>query len=239
MKYSWLILLFGFACIKGPPKLTYSIEHLQFDNPGCQEEREACFIANIRYPIFSGLDSIKLLGPERLVGNYIIDVLGMGDVESNVQDIQKALELVEQSLENVKSSLKYGIGWIADVQTFQVYEDDSLLVFGLESMTSFGGAHPNTNRRYYNFNKLTGESYSYDWLVNQPGIKPRAEAFFRKTYGLDDNESFNSNGFLFPNDTFRLPANYGIIRDSLILYYNRYEAAPYSFGPVELIIPLN
>ena len=239
MRFSWLVFAFGFACVNDAPQLSYSIVHIQFDSQECQDEREACFLANIHYPLFAGLDSTKLIKAKRFVGNHILDALGMGDVESvGSPDIRKALDLVDQNLKDVKSSLNYGTGWIADVQTFPVYEDDTLLVFGLETMTYFGGAHPNTNRRYYNFNKITGEPYSYKWLANLPEINQRAESLFREIYNLKPSDSFHSKGFLFPKDVFQLPANFGIKKDSLILFYNRYEAAPYAFGPIELAMAL-
>lgn len=240
IRYFWLSFLLCFACEERQPLLTYTIAHLQYDQSDCQGEREACFMANINFPEFTGLNTSMLMLPTRLVANNIIDALGMGDVESNAMpDIGKALENVAESLEEVKSANNYTNGWTADVQTIAIYEDDTLLVFAMELMTFFGGAHPNTNRRYYNLNRLTGKPYNSPWMIKLPAIKQRAEHVFRELNHLGPDDSLNENGFLFTNNEFQLPSNFGIKGDSLILFYNRYEIAPYAYGPVELTISIN
>lgn len=240
MRPYYLLVTFCLGCASGGG-LDYKIAHIEHNDQNCLQEREACFIANINYPEFGGLDSLKLIFPKRIVGNNIIDALGMGDVESTeLPDIRKALNYVAGSLEKVKGSFDYGSGWIVDVQTIPVYKNDTILVFALEVMTYFGGTLPNTNRVYYNLNRQTGKRLHFNWLSDQ-GFEGKAQAIFRTINDLDPDDTINDLrvGYSFPNNKFRLPANYGFKGDSIVLYYNRYEIAPYAKGPTEFVIPIN
>lgn len=241
MKPYYLLVTFCLGCVSGRGGLDYRISHTEYNNQDCQQEKEACFVANINYPEFEGLDSLKLIFPKRIVGNSIIDALGMGDSESTeLPDIEKALNYVAGSLEKAKDSFTYGSGWIVDVQTIPVYKNDTILVFALEIMTYFGGVHPNTNRVYYNLNRQTGKRLHYNWFSDQ-GFEEKAEAIFRRINHLNPDDIINDLrvGYSFPNNKFQLPANYGFKGDSVVLYYNRYEIAPYAKGPTEYVIPIN
>lgn len=232
-----LCLLLCIGCTGGG-KLGYQITHIEFNDQDCLQEKEACFVANLNFPEFEGLDSIQLLHTNKIIGNTIMDALGLGDVESSGQpDIQAALNSVAKQFEKVKNSFNYSAGWIADVQTLPIYEDDTILVFALETMIYFGGAHPNTNRVYFNLNRMTGKKLPNDWL-HALGIEEEAEAIFRSLNNLKPDNSLDEAGFLFPNNEFRLPANYAFKGDSIILFYNRYEIAPYASGATEIIVPV-
>ena len=44
-------------------------------------------------------------------------------------------------------------------------------------------------------------------------------------------------GFWFPEEGFALPDNVGVVADSLLFHWDAYEIAPYSMGPIDVIVP--
>ncbi len=218
--------------------LRYTVRNYQYDESGCNPGIQPCLLVNISYPVFSSLDSLANQ-INFFIGNGILDIIGLGDVESNTSlNLDKSISQLQKSFNRLKNDFKdYGTGWTVSIATIPIFSNDTLEVFAIESMTFFGGAHPNTNRRYYNINTATGKILKYNDLgINLDELKSRAEESFRRQNNLSEEESFNENGYLFPKNEFILSANFGIRGDSIILFYNRYEIAPYSNGPTELIM---
>ncbi len=226
--------------------LSYSINIIKYEEPNCNNEKQACLLVNISYPVFIRNDSLAHR-INHYISNGILDAIGsdsyrMGDVESSSPpSIEDGVDQLQLSFDRLKSDFNdYRTGWIVSVNTIPVYSNDTLEVFAIEYMTYFGGAHPNTNRRYYNINTRTGKILKYnDLKISSIFLKDRAEQIFRLQNDIPDRDDINVKGHQFPGNEFRLPANFGITGDSIILFYNRYEIAPYVKGPTELMIPLN
>ena len=221
--------------------LHYTVRDYQYDESGCNPETQPCLLVNISYPVFSGNDSLSNQ-INYFIGNGILDVIGMGDVESSTSiplNLSKSINGLQNNFDRLKNDFQdYGTGWTVSITTIPISSTDTMEVFAIESMTFFGGAHPNTNRRYYNINTLTGKILNYkDLETDLDELKNRAEMVFRQQINLPV-EPFHENGYLFSNNQFVLSANFGLRGDSIILYYNRYEIAPYANGPTQLIMKL-
>ena len=220
--------------------LYYTITDYQYNESGCNPGTQPCLLVNISYPVFSGNDSLANQ-INFFIGNGILDIMGLGDVEANTYlNFDKSIDQLQKNFNRLKNDFQdYGTGWTVSIQTIPIFSGDTIEVFAVESMTFFGGAHPNTNRRYYNIATSTGKILKYDDLgTNLVDLKIRAEKLFRQQNNLSEEELFNDRGYLFPNNEFVLSANFGIRSDSIILYYNLYEIAPYTGGPTELIMKL-
>lgn len=118
-----------------------------------------------------------------------------------------------------------------------LHQNDELICLKSNIYEYTGGAHGYTSTTFLNF-KPSGDCYSVDELFNpKDSIVAIAEKYFRESQKITEN-SINKNGFWFENDKFALPQNIGFTKDSLILHYNPYEIAPYSFGSTEVKIPI-
>ncbi|MDO4880997.1 MAG: DUF3298 and DUF4163 domain-containing protein [Capnocytophaga sp.] len=101
-----------------------------------------------------------------------------------------------------------------------------------------GGAHGIGNTTFLNF-KPSGDCYTNDELfVDKNKVKEIAEKYFRKQTEIGEGQTYSDNGFWFEEDVFQLPENIGFKDKEMILFYNPYEIAPYSFGAFEIHIPL-
>jgi hypothetical protein len=103
-----------------------------------------------------------------------------------------------------------------------------------------GGAHPNTQVIFKNFNLNNGEEIKLDELIskeNQIELNQMAEAEFRQLKNLNTGNDLGKAGFWFENNQFSLNDNFLTTDSSLVFYYNNYEITAYAFGPTELKIP--
>ncbi|MBQ0735821.1 RsiV family protein [Aquimarina celericrescens] len=113
----------------------------------------------------------------------------------------------------------------------------SLISLALDSYIFTGGAHGYGSLSFLNIDTKTGKRIANkDLFKNYTEFENYAERVFRSTYEILENESINSTGFFFENDTFTLPENIGFTDTEVILYYNPYEISSYAEGPVEIKI---
>ena len=236
-----LVFYFFLACTEVSPNLQYSLQTLVYNEPDCDAEKEACLHVTLHYPFFDSGDSAAVALMNLFVGNHILEVLGMGDVESDAfPNINGAVKDLQKSYLKLKYEYSdYDTSWKATVTTTKVFESDILLVFFLESIVHFGGAHTNTNRRYYNIEKTTGKDLKYEYFIDDlASFQETAEQTFRHQIGIDDTTGLNESVYQFPNNHFQLSANFGFKGDSIVLFYNRYEIASFATGPTEIKIGL-
>jgi hypothetical protein len=101
-----------------------------------------------------------------------------------------------------------------------------------------GGAHPNSDLRFLNWNTKTDKLITLnDIFIN--GYKSKltkiAEKIFRKEKALSETGSLGY--YSFENSTFALNNNFFIAPKGIGYFYNNNEIAPYSDGVTELLIP--
>lgn len=102
-----------------------------------------------------------------------------------------------------------------------------------------GGAHPNSNFTFVNYNTKNNQPVTLDSLIepNQKvALTAIGESIFRKNEKLSTTASLE-NGYFFENGKFYLPENFYISNKGLVFLYNPYDIKPYVDGTTELIIP--
>jgi hypothetical protein len=102
-----------------------------------------------------------------------------------------------------------------------------------------GGAHPNTNFSYINYNPNTNSAITLDSLIdksNKGKLVRLAEAIFRKDEKLSSTAKLDGKYF-FSNGAFYLPENFYVSNKGLVFLYNPYEIKAYVYGTTEIIIP--
>lgn len=104
-----------------------------------------------------------------------------------------------------------------------------------------GGAHPNTNIFFLNYDTKNNMPITLDMLIdtsNRLELNNIGEGIFRKNENLSSSEKLGEK-FFFENGKFFLPKNFYINDKGLIFLYNPYEIKPYVAGTTELIIPFD
>ena len=118
------------------------------------------------------------------------------------------------------------------------FRNDSLIVVETTFYLFTGGAHGYGATRYKHFNAKTGEALAQaDLISDKTAFTNYAEKKFRKKFNVPMNSPINSTGFFFENNTFALPENMAFTNDSIHFVYNRYEAASYAEGELQLSLP--
>lgn len=237
-------ILLGCSQIKGNlgQSLNYTMVETEFQTPDCQPETDACLMIKLQYPKFDTGDSLAQFLANRIIKNSMLDNLGMGDVESTEEpSIDQVIEdLNTRFIELKKEFGDYGTGWQADIYTSEIYKSDSVLVLETNTMTYFGGAHPNHGTRYFNFKRTAGNLTPLSDFVNDlDTFTSKAEKVFNEKYEITEDNDYAKAGFDFLGGKFILSANYAFLGDSIRLHYNPYEIAPYSMGDFEITVGLN
>jgi hypothetical protein len=118
--------------------------------------------------------------------------------------------------------------------------NSAFLSIEISSEEFHGGAHPNSQREYLNFLPATGQRAQLSSLLESgahPKLLALVERAFRSERAIPEGQSLTQAGFLFEQDKFTLPAQWGAGPRGLIFFYNAYEVAPYSLGPTQVIVP--
>lgn len=214
--------------------LSVSIKSLEHITPDCAPEDDPCFMATTEYPVFEGAFEASA---NKVVNNTILDAMGLGDVESNVVvDFTSQFGMMDHHLKQLVEETGFRQGWTLQIRVPHLYQNDTLISAGVEIMTYFGGAHPNTNTVFFNFDRRNGNRLGYTWLQKQQA-EAHIEAGFRQHFNLTSTDSLNKAGTWFQHNSISLPANFGFTESGLIIHYNAYEIAPYATGAISFEIP--
>lgn len=128
-------------------------------------------------------------------------------------------------------------GWSSYLQAKLREQHDGLLVVELSSYLYTGGAHGMPGRGFINFDRETNRAVGLqDMLV--PG---KEGAFWRLAEQahqrwLAENDLAGDTQFQ-QNWPFRETSHIALLKDGVLLKYDVYSLAPYSFGHPELLIP--
>ena len=240
--YLFAVFILLANCTQNSNKgLDYTMMKSEFQSANCEPETDACLMVTITYPQFDTGDTLAMFLANRIIKNSILDNIGMGDVESaDDLGIEEAIEQLSMRFEEVKKEFgDYGTGWQASIGATELYQSDTILVFSIGSMTYFGGAHPNSNIRYFNFDRYTGRYLPISSFVSDLSqFTAKAEVVFKKTYNIEEGTSYDDAGFNFLGDKFTLSANYAYLGDSIRLHYNHYEISSYAAGDFDITVAL-
>ncbi len=106
-----------------------------------------------------------------------------------------------------------------------------------------GGAHGMSKVTYINYSKKKGHLPLYKVFRTDRTapieIASEVEPWFRKARGMAGDSSFIAGGFNFEFDKFQLTENFGFDGTNFRFYYNVYDVAAYSYGPTEVLVPVD
>ncbi len=223
-----------------PPPVSYSDSTVVVRPDDCTGMLDECGGVDIRFPVIVG----GAEGVARMINQHIqaffVDQLGSGDVESTAMpDIEAAAQLVLADYTDFKqdfplSEQVWFVQGVGEITTI-----DSVVSVRVETYSYMGGAHSNTQVSFIMADTRTGQRIGLAELARDPeAFHALAEKEFRRSAGMSDaDDDYATKGFWFNDNQFVLPENIGLTPDSVILYYNAYEIAPYSMGPTSITLP--
>lgn len=230
-----IVLLVG--CKKEEQELEFdvlSIEQVSEEN--CIPEEENCTFISIQIPwaIHTEPRSKKI---NQKIEKHIIQLLDYQE-ENNFSDLEALSEKFIADYETSSREFpEYNIPWEASVEGKISHRSPDLISIEFDLSLFTGGAHGYSSVSYLNFNPKTGDQLlSRDLFKDE--FKNYAEHLFRQKNDIPKDESINSTGLFFENDSFQLPQNIGFSKNKIILIYNAYEVASYAEGGIQLEIPI-
>ncbi|WP_425222553.1 DUF3298 domain-containing protein [Psychroserpens sp.] len=172
-----------------------------------------------------------------IINNYIASQMNLSDDSSTVLSIDDAIRQFNTDYIKFKSDfLDSEMKWEVLIDGEVTHRSPEIICIAISSYLDTGGAHGNTNVRFFNFNPETGALYKNIELVNTN--KQFSEVIQKKLNAklqtASDNEPMED---MFFGKDFQLPETLGYDDEGLIILYNPYEIASYSQGIIEFTIP--
>jgi hypothetical protein len=102
-----------------------------------------------------------------------------------------------------------------------------------------GGAHGMTETAYYVFDRDAARFVTLADVADEArlsGLREAVAGALRERFELGTEEPLTAAGFF--EDTFALTENFFLSEEGIGFHWNPYELAPYSFGAIEVVVPL-
>ncbi|MGC8865181.1 MAG: DUF3298 domain-containing protein [Bacteroidales bacterium] len=106
-----------------------------------------------------------------------------------------------------------------------------------------GGAHGLEVKRFVNLNLKNGETFQLSHLFDTSNryiaakLKELIKTHIKEQYQITSQQSLTEAGFF--TDDIELPVEFYLTPSGIGFYYNVYEIAPFSMGPIQVFIPNN
>lgn len=227
----FILLLFVLALgCKNEEKLTF--EPFSLENEACVECPE------IAIDIPKALEQTKIAQAINTAISEEIIALLIFEEETEISELKDAIISFNKGYFDLQALYDdEATDWQARIKGEVTYEDAEILTVALDAYLFTGGAHGYTTKRFLNFDKKKGvELENWQLFKNEEDFRMYAETVFREKEHIPQDKPINHTGFMFEQDTFYLPENIGFTKDGLKLRYNQYEVAPYSDGPIEIVL---
>lgn len=169
--------------------------------------------------------------------NYIVDQTNLSEDSQTSLSIHDAVAKFNYEFNSFKSDFPDSTQkWEAFIDGEVTHRSPELICIAINSYLDTGGAHGNTNVRFFNFNPQTGTSlHTKDLIGNIKGFSEVVEQKLKDEIKTNtDNESMEDEFF---GKDFQLPETIGYSDEGIIILYNPYEIASYAQGIVEFTIP--
>lgn len=155
------------------------------------------------------------------------------------QNLDKAASQFAQDYRTVQQEMgSLSNCWQLETSADTLHVNAALLGVKVNTFAYTGGAHPLSNVSFYTFERKTGRSLNLSDIVSDTtALLTIVEKAFRQQQKIAPTANLEEAGYFLRDGHFFLPANIGMDRNGLLVYYNPYEIAAYAVGPVEVLVP--
>jgi len=222
-----------------PEKVAFEIKKFERKSGQCKDEGGDCASLKLQFPEITAAPSPAV---QEALNQAVRNVI-LANVGENARPFANADALAKDFLTQYKTFKKdfpdAPGGWTLNREVNIVYNDHNILSLEANEDQYMGGAHPNANSTYSNFNLTTGQSLKLsDLLVKgyEAKLNAVAEKEFRKARGLAAGAKLDAEGFNFDDNRFRVNQNFAVKKEGLAFFFNSYEVAPYAAGPTDFVV---
>ncbi len=191
---------------------------------------------SINYPKAIGDDTVaKLIN--KTLESYIINQTNLEEKELSNISVGDAIKRFNEEFNAFKKNFPDSSQkWELLIDGEVTYRSLEVICIALNSYVDTGGAHGNTNVRFFNFNPTTGQLISKEGLIDDIDALSKIIANSLKANVLAKDYNQPMEDFFFGKG-FQLPETIGFSDEGLIILYNPYEIASYAQGIIEFTIP--
>lgn len=233
-----IVILFvhiGFGQVK------YDMKNITKKYGDCDKaEMEKCVTATIDYPVFSQVGSSDISKTLNSAVIRLICTEQEGEMLTKTPE-DYANKFVDDYKEYLKDTGIYITPWAVEKKVTVNFTKDNFICIKYDEYSFTGGAHPNGFLYFENYDIRTGRKINYEDIFVKDyrnKLNSVVEKYFRKVRKLKAKQNLMDGGFEFENSKFDINDNFSFTKNSLIIYYNSYEIAPYVLGPTEVLVPL-
>jgi hypothetical protein len=235
-KWNWVVLFIAaFSCNPSIP-ISLEFEMKEFQQKACKGLN--CSEVNIKFPVFTQeIESSSILN--NLIEEKIIKLIEVNE-EIKSSNIEEAATNFLDSYIEFMDLFESNQEWEIKVAARVIFQNSQLMSIEFETYSFTGGAHPNNNRQYLNFDKIENQLLDNESLVlDKSDLLHLVESKFREIHEIEEGVSLKETNmfFLEKDSIFFLPAAIGFEMDSVVFYYNPYEIGPYVIGGTEIKFP--
>lgn len=202
----------------------------------CDSLNQNCVSVNLSYPHFTSGTTHKVKDSlDMFIKELILAPEFKGPVPKKPEDLLAQMVNEYEALKNDFPG--YALPWNLDRTIAICYNTPRVMSIYFEENVFTGGAHPNTTRFYYSFERNSGKPMQLGdlFIANyQEQLNSIAEKKFREKKKIKKDQDLREAGFWFENNTFSINHNFALTPDGILFYFNHYEIAPYSEGPIEI-----
>lgn len=227
------------SAIPSPPPSGDEISHeritLLYEHPDCRIDEEPCVELRFRFPDFLErgplADSLEAWISKKIEGP---DGTGI-TLDEFAREWFADYDQYARHIEG------YNLAWKLERRVELIHETSNLVTLHFHEFSYTGGAHPVQVDQFRSFYKPDGTMLTIGDLTAGRRefeiLRDLAEEQFRYTYQLLENDDLADAGFHFLDGEFHLTENFAFTRYGLLFYFNAYEVAPYSTGPIAIELP--
>lgn len=127
--------------------------------------------------------------------------------------------------------------WEYHLETNVEYETENFVNIVINYYSSYGESKGIAEKRALIFDKISGKQLKTEAIFNSiPKITQLVELKFKSKYGINPSVSYNSQGFCFPANRFKLANTLLFSIEGITFYYNLNEIAPFEKGHYEVFM---
>jgi hypothetical protein len=188
--------------------------------------------ATIQYPVFKSEELNTYI--QRQILNYFSEE---DKAIIAYPDIAKSFITGYDSFYNENKDTNQA--WFLNIDVNVLHQTANYIALEYIHSDYSGGAHPNTNFSFINYNPKTNQPLTLDSLIDKSHkakLTSIAEGIFRKDEKLGPTTPLDGKYF-FSDGKFTLPDNFYVSNKGLVFFYNPYEIKAYAYGITETTIP--
>jgi hypothetical protein len=225
--------------------VSFTTHDVTAESPECATDPGSCARVSVRFPrtvgggttdVRDNLDIYLLHDIVSRLRGFLPDEIG--DPITTIDGLAAALLAEHRAF--TEEFPEATASWFVEIDASVPFATSTVTTLDVVETSFTGGAHPNSRRRLVSFDTVTGHLLAIgDLSPDVESVAAAVERALRAEFELGPDDDLGEAGFWFPEDAFVLTDNVGVVADGLLFHWNAYEIAPYSMGPIEVLLPID